>query len=135
MDCTGCYTTWQTHCARLQQRIHKRRTFHRLSSSTYSHFNSLLFETVYILRVFSPISTSEIPIFFRCYTNVPIQQGIASVKQALSEHTSATKNRLDKFILTLLELTLLPNDFQFNNKTDLQTKGTAMGKKYAPALC
>ena len=26
------------------------------------------------------------------------------------------------------------NDFQFNNKTYLQTKGTAMGKKYAPAF-
>ena len=65
------------------------------------------------------------------YTNTPIQQGIASVKQALSEHASTAKNRPDKFILTLLELTLLRNDFQFNNKTYLQTKGTAMGKKYA----
>ena len=70
------------------------------------------------------------------YTNVPIQQGIASVKQALSEHASTAKNRPDKFILTLLELMLLRNDFQFNNKTYLQTtKGTAMGKKYAPCLC
>ena len=68
------------------------------------------------------------------YTNIPIQQSIASVKQALSEHASTTKNRPDKFILTLLELTLLRNDFQFNNKTYLQTKGTAMGKKYAPAF-
>ena len=64
VDCTGCYTTWQTHCVRLQQRIRKRRTLHRLSSSTYSHFNSRFFETVYILRVFFPISTSDIPIFF-----------------------------------------------------------------------
>ena len=68
------------------------------------------------------------------YTNIPIQQGIASVKQALSEHASTAKNRPDKFILTLLELTLLRNDFQFNNETYLQTKGTAMGKKYAPAF-
>ena len=66
------------------------------------------------------------------YTNIPIQQGIASVKQALSEHVSTAKNRPDKFILALLELTLLHNDFQFNNETYLQTKGTAMGKKYAP---
>ena len=43
VDCTGCYTTWQTHCVRLQQRIRKRRTLHRLSSSTYSHFNSLFY--------------------------------------------------------------------------------------------
>ena len=68
------------------------------------------------------------------YTNIPIQQGIASVKQALSEHASTAKNRPDKFILTLLELTLLRNDFQFNNETYLQTKGTAMGKKHAPAF-
>ena len=68
------------------------------------------------------------------YTNIPIQQGIASVKQALSEHASIAKNRPDKFILTLLELTLLRNDFQFNNETYLQTKGTAMAKKYAPAF-
>ena len=39
------------------------------------------------------------------YTNIPIQQGIASVKQGLSKHASTTKNRPDKFILTLLELT------------------------------
>ena len=44
------------------------------------------------------------------------------------------KNRPDTFVLTLLELTLLRNDFQFNNETYLQTKGTAMGKKYAPAF-
>ena len=39
----GVYTTWQTHCVRLQQRIRKHRTLHRLSSSTYSHFNSLFY--------------------------------------------------------------------------------------------
>ena len=33
-----------------------------------------------------------------------------------------------------LPLSLLRNDFQFNNKTYLQTQGTAMGKKYAPAF-
>ena len=66
------------------------------------------------------------------YSNIPIQQGLTSVKKALSEHPS--KGRLDNYLLTLLEITLLRNDFQFDNKTFLQIKGTAMGKKYAPSF-
>ena len=34
----------------------------------------------------------------------------------------------------LLELSLLYNDFVFNNQWFLQTSGTAMGKKYAPSF-
>ena len=66
------------------------------------------------------------------YSNIPIQQGLTSVKKALSEHPS--KDRPDNYLLTLLEITLLRNDFQFDNKTFLQIKGTAMGKKYAPSF-
>ena len=62
-------------------------------------------------------------------------KALPPVKQALSEHASTAKNRPDKFILTLLELTLLRNDFQINNKTYLQTKGTAHGQKIRTRLC
>ena len=37
-------------------------------------------------------------------------------------------------ISRLLELSLLHNDFQFNNKWYLQISGTAMGKRYAPSF-
>ena len=94
------------------------------------HFKSLL----------SDIDIKQSDILFTLdveslYTNIPIEEGIACVKKALSEHTSTTtKNRPDKFLLILLQLTLLRNDFQFNEQTFLQIKGTAMGKKYAPAF-
>ena len=38
------------------------------------------------------------------------------------------KKRPDKEILKLLEINLTRNDFQFDDKFYLQTKGTAMGK-------
>ncbi|KAL2076395.1 hypothetical protein ACEWY4_027999 [Coilia grayii] len=41
--------------------------------------------------------------------------------------------RPDKYILQLLEISLRRNDFEFNDKYYLQTRGTAMGKKFAPS--
>ena len=68
------------------------------------------------------------------YTNIPIQQGIASVKQALSEHASTPKNRPDKFILTLLELTLLRNDFNLTMKHTYKPKAPLWAKNTHPPL-
>ena len=51
---------------------------------------------------------------------------MASVKQALSEHASTTKNRPDKFILTLLELTIstLTKKHTYKPKAPLWAKNT-----------
>lgn len=66
------------------------------------------------------------------YTNIPISEGIENVKQAFIHQP--LYNRPDKYILKLLEITLYRNDFKFLDKTFLQIKGTAMGKKYAPSF-
>ena len=42
-------------------------------------------------------------------------------------------SRPDKELVQLLELPLKNNDFMFNSEYCLQTKGTAMGKRFAPA--
>ena len=65
------------------------------------------------------------------YTNIDHESGLAAVKKAFENNPDPT--RPDQHILDLLELSLKNNDFQFNGETFLQTKGTAMGKKYAPS--
>lgn len=42
-------------------------------------------------------------------------------------------SRPDGAILKLLEISLTKNDFEFEGAFYLQTKGTAMGKRFAPA--
>lgn len=46
---------------------------------------------------------------------------------------SGQKKRPDKELIQLLEINLTRNDFEFNGDFYLQVKGTAMGKKFAPA--
>lgn len=65
------------------------------------------------------------------YTNIDHESGLAAVKSAFENNPDP--KRPDQQILDLLELSLKNNDFQFNGYTFLQTKGTAMGKKYAPS--
>ena len=65
------------------------------------------------------------------YTNIDHESGLAAVKKAFESHPDPC--RPDQQILDLLELSLKNNDFQFNGETFLQTKGTAMGKKFAPS--
>lgn len=66
------------------------------------------------------------------YTNIPIPEGLQAINLSLSNHPMP--NRPDKYIMKLLEITLFRNDFRFADKTFLQIKGTAMGKKYAPSF-
>lgn len=66
------------------------------------------------------------------YTNIPIYDGIQRIKEALTNNPQP--KRPDNYILKLLEITLTRNDFQFDTQFFLQTKGTAMGKKYAPSF-
>lgn len=65
------------------------------------------------------------------YTNIPIQAGIACVKNIFEKYPDP--KRPDEELLKLLEINLTRNDFMFDDKFYLQIKGTAMGKKFAPA--
>jgi hypothetical protein len=68
------------------------------------------------------------------YTNMNINRTLACVKKALANTRGLDPIRPDRELLELLELTLKNNDFEFDGNYYLQTFGTAMGKKYAPAL-
>ncbi|KAK2913189.1 hypothetical protein Q8A73_007302, partial [Channa argus] len=65
------------------------------------------------------------------YTNIDIQEGIQAVKNVFQKYPD--RRRPDRELLQLLEINLRRNDFEFNGEYFLQTKGTAMGKKFAPA--
>lgn len=65
------------------------------------------------------------------YTNIDTTEGMQVIKEKFQQHPD--KKRPDKELLQLLEINLTRNDFQFNNEYFLQVKGTAMGKKFAPA--
>uniref|UniRef100_A0A1A8LVX6 Reverse transcriptase domain-containing protein n=1 Tax=Nothobranchius pienaari TaxID=704102 RepID=A0A1A8LVX6_9TELE len=65
------------------------------------------------------------------YTNIDITEGITAIKNILLKYPNA--RRPDKEIIQLLDINLRRNDFEFNGNYFLQTKGTAMGKKFAPA--
>lgn len=65
------------------------------------------------------------------YTNIDIQEGINS--DEFSKNIWTKKKRPDKELIQLLEINLTRNDFEFNGDFYLQVKGTAMGKKFAPA--
>lgn len=66
------------------------------------------------------------------YTNMNLDRIISVVRQTFNENPDA--ERPTDEIIELLELTLKNNDFEFNQEYFLQVHGTAMGKKYAPAL-
>ena len=65
------------------------------------------------------------------YTNIPIAAGISCVKKWFEKYPDP--KRPDRELLELLEINLTRNDFVFDGKFYLQIKGTAMGKKFAPA--
>lgn len=64
------------------------------------------------------------------YTNIDIPAGLKAVKNIFQKYPA---HRPDKELLELLEINLTKNDFEFNNEYYLQIKGTAMGKRFAPA--
>jgi hypothetical protein len=66
------------------------------------------------------------------YTNIPLIKGL-QVVQTFFEKNPDPK-RPDKYLLELLKLSLLRNDFVFNGKNYRQIKGVAMGKQYSPAF-
>lgn len=66
------------------------------------------------------------------YTNIEAGPGLTAVRNCFAKNPDA--KRPDTFVLELLKLALVRNDFEFNGQTYLQIKGVAMGKKFAPAL-
>ena len=64
------------------------------------------------------------------YTNIPNQEGISAVETTLTKNK--TPISLSNVIQTFLRLILTLNNFIFNGKNYLQTKGCAMGTKCAP---
>lgn len=65
------------------------------------------------------------------YTNIDIEEGIQSIKNIFLKYPDV--KRPDPELIELLKINLTRNDFEFNCKFYLQVKGTAMGKKFAPA--
>jgi hypothetical protein len=65
------------------------------------------------------------------YTNIPTVAGIQCVQKLFDKHPDP--KRPDGQLLQLLNINLTRNDFVFNDQFYLQIKGTAMGKKFAPA--
>lgn len=65
------------------------------------------------------------------YTNIDSKEGILAIKEIFQNNYD--KKRPDKELLQLLEINLTKNDFEFDDTFYLQIKGTAMGKKFAPA--
>lgn len=65
------------------------------------------------------------------YTNIDIEAGLTAVKKVFSRYPDP--KRPDEELLQLLEINLKRNDFSFNGEFYLQVKGTAMGKRFAPA--
>ena len=65
------------------------------------------------------------------YTNIDIAEGLQTTANIFRKYPDDT--RPDSHILQLLDINLTRNDFVFNGEFFLQIKGTAMGKKFAPA--
>lgn len=65
------------------------------------------------------------------YTNIDTEEGLRAVQCGFLRNPDPL--RPDEEILKLLQINLSRNDFEFNGKFYLQIKGTAMGKKFAPA--
>ena len=65
------------------------------------------------------------------YTNIQPNKGLEALRKMYDEYdVSMPFEEINR----LLELSLLHNDFLFNDQWFLQTSGTAMGKKYAASF-
>ena len=65
------------------------------------------------------------------YTNIPQADGVAACRAFLHKHNIQSDIVTD--IPILIDFILKHNTFTFNDKYNLQTNGTAMGTKMAPA--
>lgn len=97
---------------------------------------SYLKDTLDFLSKLKDIHLSEGDILFTMdveslYTNIETERGLLAVQEWFRRHPDP--NRPDESLLELLNLSLTRNDFHFNEQWFLQIRGTAMGKRFAPA--
>lgn len=93
-------------------------------------------DTYHFLEIVKSLRVPPESFFFsmdveNLYTNIPIPAGIACVQKVFQQHPDPS--RPDQELLELLRINLTRNDFEFDGKFYLQVKGTAMGKRFAPA--
>ena len=93
-------------------------------------------DTTDLINKLSKINVTKDSIFVSMdvrslYTNIPNSEGIKAVKETLE--ASQTKTISTRVITTFLFLILTLNNFIFNCKHYIQTKGCAMGTKCAPS--
>ena len=67
------------------------------------------------------------------YSNIPHELGLEAVKYWLENYPEEKENRFsNNFILEAIKFIFENNTFSFNSNFYKQTKGTAMGTKFAP---
>lgn len=93
-------------------------------------------DTYHFIEIVKSLTLTSDSAFFsmdvdNLYTNIPIEAGINCVRTVFERNPDP--KRPDQELLRLLEISLTRNDFVFNEKYYLQVKGTAMGKRFAPA--
>lgn len=98
--------------------------------------SSYLKDTYHFISIIKDLDIPTDSFFFTIdidslYTNIDTEAGLKAVKKLFNRYPA--RKRPDKEILQLLEINLTRNDFEFNGNFYLQIKGTAMGKRFAPA--
>lgn len=101
-------------------------TKHRSYLKDTNHF----IETVKSIKLQSPCFLFSMDVE-SLYTNIDTSIGMKVVEEFLQKYPDP--KRPDTQLLQLLHISLTRNDFQFNGDFFLQRRGTAMGKKFAPA--
>lgn len=98
--------------------------------------SSYVKDTYHFIDIIKSITVPHDSTFFTIdidslYTNIDTKSGLAAVKKIFKKYPDL--KRPDQQVLELLEINLTRNDFVFDSKYYLQIKGTAMGKRFAPA--
>ena len=108
---------------------------------TLKHLRSFVKDTTHFLKLIydlgqlPPNCTLVTMDVSSLYTNIPIEEGINTARNALMRYRSTPNIKpTNESLITLLSLVLKKNNFQFNGCNYLQTGGTAMGTKVAPSF-
>ena len=100
---------------------------------------SYLKDTSHLIREFKQIFIAPNTILVTVdvkslYTCIPYVNGITACREALNSTLESNPDRPDiSVLISLLEIVLKNNTFEFDNKSYKQIQGTAMGTKLAPA--
>lgn len=126
-----------THCLRLWKRKLWYCTIHRLLPDPTFQQTFKLHKKHSRLHSKSTNSTYRRPILSitmevnSLYTNIEVPPGNGSSPNLDAKTPNRRQTRPENH--NLLHLSLTRNDFNFHNQYYLQVKGTAMGKRFAPA--